>query len=79
LYFSETQTINANYHGKVFDISIIPITRIDLMDIQPENMKFMQKVLEIFNNIVKEALDQLDYKQIGKFPKFFNVKDKEDV
>jgi hypothetical protein len=42
-------------------------------------MPYMLDVCEVFNNIMKEALDQLDYKQIGKFPRFFNAKDKVDV
>lgn len=52
---------------------------IDLNDITPEDKKYMADILNIFHNIVKEQLDQLDYKQIGKFPKFFNVKDKIEV
>jgi aubergine-like protein len=48
-------------------------------EITSENKTLMLEILTIFNNIMKEALGQLDYKQIGKFPTFFNVKDKIDV
>jgi hypothetical protein len=49
---------------------------IDLDELSPEARNEMPKVLLIFNNIIKQALKQMDYNQIGRFPKFFNAKDK---
>jgi len=39
----------------------------------------MQQILYYFNNIVKQALRQKKYNQIGRFPKFFHPKDKEKI
>ena len=39
----------------------------------------MQQILYYFNNIVKQALRQKKYNQIGRFPKFFHLDDKQRI
>jgi len=43
-------------------VKIIYIMTIDLNEITSEAVQYMPRILDIFNNIIKEALDQLDYK-----------------
>ena len=42
-------------------------------------MSYIQNVLQIFNNIVKRALKQKKYEQVGRLPKFFLAEDKIDI
>lgn len=37
--------------------------------------EIMGKVLLYFNMVVKHALRQKDYEQVGRFPKFFHARD----
>lgn len=41
--------------------------------------QYMKEVLSNFNLIVKQALKQKKYEQIGKFPKFFNASEKIEI
>jgi hypothetical protein len=77
--FREEKSYIANVRGQQSQVRVSYVRHIELNNITAEDKPYMQNVCEVFNNIMKEALDQLDYKQIGKFPKFFNAKDKRDV
>lgn len=39
----------------------------------------MGRILQYFNIVVKHALSQKDYRQVGRFPKFFLAKDQEKI
>jgi hypothetical protein len=40
---------------------------------------YMQEILQYFNTVIKHALRHKNYRQIGRFPKFFLASDKEQV
>ena len=60
-------------------LKIVYKMTIDLDELTSEARLELPKVLLIFNNIVKKALNQNEYKQIGRFPKFFRADDKINI
>ena len=61
------------------EITITPFQRIDLDDLTEEVRPHLKEVLKFFDRVVKEALRQKKYEQIGRFPKFFLAEDKVPV
>ena len=52
---------------------------IDMDDPSPQAREYLPNMLMIFNNIVKLALRQKKYEQVGRFPKFFLAEDKIEI
>lgn len=51
----------------------------DLESLAATDKNYMADVLTIFNKIVKAALKQKKYEQVGRFPKFFNASEKIEI
>ena len=52
---------------------------IDLDELSEDAKKHTSSILTMFHNIVKRALKNKKYQQIGKFPKFFLTEDKIEI
>ena len=69
------QTYQATSEGKSGEITITYDSEFSL-DEQPKDMRQranFQRVLDFITKIVKKSLYDMDYKQIGRLPKFFNT------
>lgn len=73
---------NGNMGGTLVQLKVTPKLEIDLDDLSAlaaQSRAYMADVLTIFNKIVKMALKQKKYEQVGRFPKFFNASEKIDI
>lgn len=75
----EEIVIPANFGGKQTEVRINHHAEIDMDDPSPQAREYLPNVLMIFNNIVKHALRQKKYEQVGRFPKFFLAEDKIEI
>ena len=44
-----------------------------------QDPRHVKSLLSYFNSIIKRALKEQKYEQIGRFPKFFKASDKIDI
>ena len=55
------------------------MTQIDLDELKDSDKPHMSSILNCFNIVVKQALREKKYEQIGRLPKFFLAEDKIDI
>ena len=75
----EPFTVFANVEGEQHEIHLQFQLEIDLDDLNEQSQPHMLNILSLFNSVVKQALRQKKYNQIGRFPKFFNPADKIEI
>jgi len=58
------------------EIQVSFAVRIDLDDLTEEVRPHLNQVLKFFDIVIKHALREKNYEQIGRFPKFFLAEEK---
>ena len=71
--------MTANAGNTTTEVKISWHVAIDMDDPSPKALDYIQNVLMIFNNIVKQALRNKKYEQVGRLPKFFLAQDKINI
>lgn len=78
-FIEEPWTQYASAKGQQHEMQIGFLLAIDLDDLNEQSKPHLNQILYYFNNIVKRALRQKKYNQIGRFPKFFHLDDKQKI
>jgi len=79
IFNREDTTLVANLGSTTTQAIIRYKSFVDLDELSQESSQHVDQVLTMFNNIVKNALKQKKYEQVGRFPKFFLAEDKIEI
>ena len=77
--FRESFILKANAHGQTIEMEIEFMTQVDLDELKDSDKPHMSNILNCFNVVVKQALREKKYEQVGRLPKFFLAEDKIDI
>ena len=77
--YRDDTLVHAATESHQHEVQVTFHVRIDLDDLTEDVMPHLGHVLKFFDRVIKEALRQKKYEQIGRFPKFFLAEEKVPV
>ncbi len=75
-HIQDAQIFHGHLDGQQFEVKIVPKMTIDLDELSKDAQTHLSAIMNFFNMVVRSALREKKYQQVGRFPIFFLAEDK---